>query len=205
MATRDRLRAFVGEALAAGQGRERIAAALREAGWSEPEIRHAFAAWADEPFTPPVPRPTRTVSARDAFVYLLIFLSLILSAYHLTSLLHAIVDLTVPDPLPSHSGAEGRVRWSISMLVVFGPLYLWLTWREARATAADPGQRRSAVRDGVTWLALFVAACVFLGDLVALIHGFLDGELSLLFGLKLAAVALVSGAVFLFYLREARR
>ncbi|MBM9595311.1 DUF5671 domain-containing protein [Roseitranquillus sediminis] len=202
MARRDRLQDFVREALLAGRSRDEVARALVEAGWSEGEVRGALAAWSDTAFVPPVPQPTSYVSSRDAFVYMLILLALVFGAYHLIQLLHAIIDLTVEDPLDRTPWVATQLRWAVAMLIVAGPLYAGLTWWEARRVAADPGRRRSAVRHALTYLALFLSACVFLGDLVALIYRFLDGELTMRFALKVAAVALVSAVVFLHYLGD---
>jgi len=69
--------------------------------------------------------------------------------------------------------------------------------------ARDPGERRSLVRKWLTYLALFLAALSFFGDGAYVIYEFLKGEITMRFILKALTVALVSAAVFAFYLRNA--
>ncbi|MDX5362479.1 MAG: hypothetical protein LPL13_14335, partial [Alphaproteobacteria bacterium] len=97
-ATRSELALFVRDALARGARRDEIASALDKAGWSREQVRDALAAYAEVDFAVPVPRPRPYVSARDAFVYLVLFSTLGLSAWHLGILLFNLIDLLIPDP-----------------------------------------------------------------------------------------------------------
>ena len=85
MRNADHLAAFVRDALIAGRPRPEIEAALRTAGWTPAEISEAMQAWAEGTFLPPVPRPRPYVSAREAFVYGLMFVALAMTAWHLTA------------------------------------------------------------------------------------------------------------------------
>ena len=76
----DELAHFVREALASGRTRPEISDALDDAGWSEKERADALDAYADTDFIPPIPRPRPYVSAKDAFLYGLLFLMLGVSA-----------------------------------------------------------------------------------------------------------------------------
>ena len=68
------LLAFVREALSRGIAREAIADQLRGAGWRPEEISGAMASWADTSFPLPVPRRRPYLSAREAFLYLVLLL-----------------------------------------------------------------------------------------------------------------------------------
>src|SRR5690606_39375607 len=57
----------------------------------------------------------------------------------------------------------------------------------------------------LTYLTLFIAASVLVGDLVALVYNVLGGEASLRFVLKVAVVGMIAGAVFGYYLSDLRR
>lgn len=199
----DRLADFVRAALEQGRSRDEIRGALAEAGWSDSEIDRALDAWSEARFTPPVPRPQPYVSAAEAFLYGLMFIALAVSAWQLTTLLFELVDRFVPDP-----GDVGRaysaptMRWAISFLVVFFPVFLILNARAVRAAERDPGRRRSAVRKWFAYVTLFLAAMGLIGDLVAVIYAFLSGELTLRFGLKALSVAAVAGAVLVYFRAE---
>jgi len=194
------LQAFVDAALRAGATRPEVAAALREAGWSQEQIDDALGAFADVPFVVPVPRPQTQLSARDAFVYLVTFAALYLSAYHFGSLLFQFVNLAIPDNLTeSNSYAYPRIRFAVSALIVAFPVFLYLSFRTSREISADPLRRNSAVRRWLTYLTLTLAAFIVIGDLIALIYNLLSGELTLRFLLKSAIVAALAGGIFGYY------
>lgn len=200
MAQRDDLNLFVRDALAQGHDKPGLRQVLLEQGWSTHEVDEALDAWADAAFSPPVPKPRNVVSARDFFVYALTFTALVAGASYLVVLLHAIID-TLYEATGSWSNRR-TIRTGVSVLLVTSPLYFWLTWRERRRLAADPGLYRSAIRKWVTYLTLLIAALVFGITLIATINAFLGGDLTGQFMLKALSVIGVSGGIFLFYLRE---
>lgn len=205
MAANDTLTRFVHEALSAGRSRDEIREALLSAGWSERETREALEAFAAIPFSPPVPRPVPQLTARDTFVYLILFSSLGFVAIYLTSLIHAILDMTLADASngtvrPSYGAS--RIRLAIAVLLVATPVFAWMTLHTRRQIAEDAGRRRSPVRKWLTYMALFCAALTFFGTATMVIYAFLDGEATRLFVLKALTIAGISGAIFGFYIRD---
>ena len=196
--------AFVGRALDRGIEREKIETALVEAGWPSTEVIAALDAYAPVSLPMAVPRPRPSVSARDAFYYLLLFLTLGLSAFFLGGLFFEVVDRLVPDALrPTYRrGSDSWMRWCISMLVVAFPIHLLVARRIAREIALDPAKRASFVRKWLTYIALFLAAMVLIGDLVALVYNFLQGDLTVRVALKIAIIALIAAPIFAFYYRS---
>jgi hypothetical protein len=83
MAVSDELIGFVREALARGLSRPQIEEALRQAGWKPEQVSGALAAFAAVDF----PRPRPSLSAQEAFKYLLLFTTLYIVAVNLGSLL----------------------------------------------------------------------------------------------------------------------
>jgi hypothetical protein len=202
MASRDELSLFIRDALVAGKSRADITGALIHAGWSEIEITDALGAWAETAFTPPVPRPVQTVSARDFFVYALTFGILLVGAVNLVIVLQVLVDLLFEE---DGYVAFGWIRFGVSVLIVTAPLYLWLTLRERRRLARDPALHRSAIRKWLTYIALLLAAGALLGDLIATIYALLTGDFTAQFMLKAGIVGLVAGGIFLFYYNTIRQ
>ena len=94
----DDLADFVKAALARGVPREDIQAVLLKAGWTAGQSRSALDSFAALDFPIPVPRPRPSVDARDAFLYLIVFAALYMSAYHLGDLLFDIINAAFPDP-----------------------------------------------------------------------------------------------------------
>lgn len=205
MAANDNLVSFVREALATGRSRAEIRGALTNAGWSEREIAESLGAFATTEFSPPVPRPRPQLTARDTFLYLLLFISMAVVASFLVALIHSILDLSLRDPgdrVWVERYATDQIRWSIATLVVASPVFIWLTHFTRRQIAEDAGRRRSLVRKWLTYIALLVSALVFFGDAVYVIYSFLKGEVTLRFFLKALTVACVASTVFAFYLRD---
>jgi len=199
----DQLAQFVAEALKSGRSRQEIADALQEAGWTQNEVSGALGAWAETGFTPPVPRPRPYVSAREAFLYALMFLALAMTAWNITTLGFELIELWLPDATDKYTRYSAQsVRWSVSVLVVFFPLFLVMNTRAQRAARADPGQRRSAVRKWFGYITLFLAAIALLGDLIAVIYALLSGDLTARFIAKAALVALTAGLIFLYFRGE---
>jgi hypothetical protein len=198
MAQSDSLTEFVGAALAAGRTRGEIRAALAQAGWAEGEIADGLAGYSETPFIPPVPAPVPVVSARDFFLYALIFVSLGVAAWHLVALAHGLVDRLF-EPADTWRGA--RLNRSVAALVVFGPIYFWLTREASARRLADPRRHRSAVRRWTEALILLLTVLSLLGTLAGTVYAFLEGEADLQFIAKAAVAAAVAGAIFIAYRR----
>ncbi len=205
MAVNEDLLAFVRDALGRGAPRADIERVLLRAGWTAEQVRRALASYAEIDFAVPVPRPKPYLSAQEAFVYLVLFTTLYVTCYQLGSLLFDLINFALPDPAEvSTEYRRQSVRWSVSSLVVAFPVFLYMTWLTARMIRADPTKRASRVRRNLTYLTLFIASCVLIGDVSALVYNVLGGELTLRFLLEAAVAAAIAGAVFGYYLHGTR-
>ena len=202
-----RLQDFIQAALQSGNSREEIGAALGSAGWTEDQIRDGLRLFAEVSFNLPVPRPRAQLSARDAFLYLLMFGVLYVSAFQLGNLLFSLINLAFPDPLNQYEAvrAESSTRWATASLIVAFPVFLWVSLKLNREIGADPNRRHSAVRRWLTYITLLVAAGVIVGDSVTLVYNLLSGDLTIRFLLKVVVVAAITGTIFGYFLHSARR
>jgi hypothetical protein len=209
---------FTRRALDKGVSRERVASALKQAGWSEPDIRAAAGAFADIDFPVPVPRPRPHLSAQEVFIYLLFFTTLSMCAFNLGALIFQLIDLYFPDAtrgtgvgLFGNIGGDRRsvidqaMRGNISALIVAFPVFLFLFRTINVALRRDPTKRQSGPRKWLTYLALFVTASTLIGDFSSLIYNLLGGELATPFLLKSATVAIISGGVFGYFFVDVRK
>ncbi len=208
MAVQDELLGFVREALVRGVKRAEIESALLQAGWETDQVRAALAGYADVDFPIPVPRPRPYLSAREAFLYLVLFGTLYISAFQFGSMLFALIDRAYPDPaldagLVAQNGRE-TIRWAISSLIVAFPIFLFVSRLTNRELRRDPIKRSSKVRRWSMYLTLFIAASVLIGDVIALVNSLLAGELTIRFILKVLTIGGIAGAVFGYYLRDLR-
>lgn len=214
MAASEDLPRFVSEALSRGVPRAEIERVLLQAGWSAQQARQALAGFAEVAFPIPVPRPRRYTSARDAFLYGVLFLAMYVSAFNLGELLFALIEWAIPDSAlqTGVAGAAAPVvrslreatRGPISVLVVAVPTFLYCSSVIASDIRLDPGQRLSKIRAQLTYLTLFVGAAVIIGVLASVVHALLGGELTTRFALKALTVAAIAAAVFGYYLRDMR-
>jgi Domain of unknown function (DUF5671) len=206
MALNQDLIAFVKDGLQRGLARSDIEAVLLRAGWPAEQVRRALAGFADIEFAIPVPRPIPTVSAREAFMYVLMFTTLFVSAYNLGDLLFGIIDRRFPDPASPRleQFTLQSIRWALSSLIVAFPIFLWMAWLIARLVRADPTKRASRIRRRLTYITLFVAACVLIGDVITVVYSFLGGELTTRFVLKVITVGGIAGTAFGYYLSDLR-
>jgi hypothetical protein len=90
-----------------------------------------------------------------------------------------------------------------TLMVVF-PVFVWLSWFLRRDMSRHPEKRELRIRRWLLYLTLFIASLVIIGDLVALIMNFLNGELTTRFILKVLVILFIAGSAFAHYFSELR-
>lgn len=199
----DQVADFVAKALSAGRSRDEIARALKGAGWTAGEVSAGLDAWAVSDFIPPVPRPRPYVSAKEAFVYGIMFAALAMTSWYITLLGFELIDRWLPDPGTDVSiYGLWNIRWSIATLVVTLPVFLVLNLRMSRDVQREPSKRRSALRKWFGYITLFLAAVALAGDLIATIFSLLNGALTARVAARAALVAVTAGLIFVYFLTE---
>lgn len=197
---------FVKEALQSGSSKDETAKALQSAGWPEAQINNALGAFADVAFPVPVPRPRPSLSARDAFLYLVLFSTLYYGAWNLGSLLFSFIDRAFPDAArgnyPRFFDAD---RWSTAAIIIAFPVFFFLARYIGEQIKLNPFKRLSPARRWLTYLTLFVASSTLLGDTTTLIYNLLGGDLTIRFVLKVLVVAVIAGSAFAYYLLDLRK
>jgi hypothetical protein len=197
---------FVRDALLRGCSRASIEKALMEAGWAPEQTQAALAAYAESDFLVPVPRPRPYLSAREAFLYMVMFTTLYLSAYHLGALLFELINRSFPDlATPYANGNNHNIRWSVATIIIAFPVFVLLSAKIGRDLKQQAIKRQSAVRRWLTYLTLFVAAIVLITDLITLVDNLLGGEITTRFVLKVIVAGVIASVVFGYYLRDLRR
>jgi hypothetical protein len=200
---------FIRDALNRGERRDRISTALISAGWTQREVSAALDDYAETDLGLAVPKPRTYVSAREAFLYLVLFILLGVVAWNLGSLLFALIDTAIADELDQNYDGyafiarETQIRQAIAGLVVGGPLFAWLALNIRKQRRTNPAMQRSRVRKWLTYITLTIAACTLIGDAIGLVYNFLAGELSTRLLLKLLVVAVLAGGVFFYFIRDA--
>lgn len=133
-------------------------------------------------------------------------LSLYVSLGALLALLFAIITLAFPDAADSYwvvENASETIRFSIAMLIVFFPTYIVLTRLVNTIRRKEHGTYLTLTK-WLIYLSLLLGGSILLGDLVAVIYEFLNGDLTVRFLLKALSMLIVIGSAFAYYLLDAR-
>jgi hypothetical protein len=195
---------FIERARAGGASEEAIIGILTARGWLEKEVYEALAAHYERLAGMEIPRRESTATAaKDAFFYLLIFSTLATWTIGLGSLAFTLIDQWIADSLFSTSYSRGSdsssIAASLASVLVGFPIYLLVSRTIVRDVRTHPEKLNSPVRKWLTYLALVIAACVFIGDLIAALTYLLRGELTSRFLAKAFVVLVLSGGVFYYY------
>ena len=200
------LRQFIKESLEKGQDREAIRGVLVGAGWQEREVNNCLSAFADVAFPVAVPRPRPYLYAREAFLYLVSFISLYVFAFSLGAVFFGLVDYHFsPSIYRYDSGPSAAQTTALAAVIVAFPLYLFMMRRLGAAVASDPERRQSLIQRGLTYLTLVVGAAIILGDVIALLSRLLAGDPTAGFVLKVVAILVITGPIFGYYLWDMRQ
>ena len=131
-----------------------------------------------------------------------------ISAFSLGQLLFQFINQAFPDPAARAFAAESirqAIRWPVASLIVAFPVFLGMARLITRDLSADPAKRGSKVRRWLTYVTLFVAASVLIGDVTTLVYHVLGGELTVRFLLKVLTVGSIAGTAFWYYLSDLQR
>lgn len=194
---------FITKARAAGKSDAEIKSMLVESGWDQAVIAPAFMPTGDlVPPPPPAPRS----SGREIFFYLLQFLTLGISAISLGAIVFNIINAAWPDAVVQSYGlSTTRTTSALASFIVAAPLFLLVSWHLLREVARGAASARSGIRRVLTYLALFLASATIIGDVIALVYNFLDGQANIRFLAKVLTILLIGAWVIWYYWYTVRR
>ncbi|MGB2920862.1 MAG: DUF5671 domain-containing protein [Mycobacterium sp.] len=155
----------------------------------------------------PFPGPYRTSRRGEAFRYLVLFTALGITAFSVVGLFFTLIDYLFYDPAAVPLGSDvwvPDVLWAVARVIIAFPVFVAASWLVARSLRQDPAERGSAIRRWFTYLAMFVAVAVIIGDFVTLVAYVLGGGTTARFLLKVLVVAVVAGLILGYYLWDIR-
>src|SRR3989344_1859795 len=143
---------------------------------------------------------------RDTFLCLLSIVTLVASAVSFGVLIFQYINVYFPHLLNDYyfspSNYHGTIRQALATLIVILPVYVWVSRFLRKDVLNNPEKRELKIRKWLLYFTVFVAALVVIGDLVALINTYLEGELTARFILKALAIFFIAGSVFSYYYFE---
>lgn len=199
---------FIQAARSQGASDEFICKLLRDFGWPKREIEQAFFVVYEQLTGQAIPLPKggSGESARDAFLYLLAFITLALWTQALGEMGFIFIDYFIPDTLePYYREPSLQVAFCLSRLIVAYPVYLLLMRQLNKELARYREKYYSGVRKWLTYLTLLVVSLIIIGTLIAFLSSFLQGELTLRFVLKVLVIITIDGGILMYYSAWLRR
>lgn len=145
-------------------------------------------------------------TARNFVLQLGSLVALYITLSALIALIFGIITLAYPDDLfvYRYESATDGIRFAIAMLIVFFPTYLIITRYVNKVRRSQSEGAYLGLTRWLIYLSLLVGGGILLGDLVAVIWNFLNGELTTPFMLKALTVLVVIGSAFVYYVLDAR-
>lgn len=179
---------------------------LLSAGWKDATIREAFSAGLDIPS----PHTAQKGGAIEAFYHLSAFSCLYIAVVSLVVMLFNLIDVAFPDPADSYYGYSrewtlSSIRFALSFVIVFSPLYLLFNRLIRRQTLRGALVRGGTVQRWLTYLTLFVIVVTVLVDAATLVFTLLEGEMTLRVFLKCIILFAAVGGVFVYLWMETKK
>jgi len=200
----DELGNFIRSAKLGGIADDSIVGMLRHNGWSERRIYRALGTHYGELLGTAVPaRAQSGENARDAFLYLLNFMTLGFWTVALGQIFYALIERRFPDVLQSDSYVQplrDSISGQLATVIVAFPIFLLVHNLIARELRKRRDLYYSGIRRWLTYLALVLAALTVLADAIWFVTSLLQGELTVRFILDSLVLLILGGGVFAYYL-----
>jgi Domain of unknown function (DUF5671) len=198
---------FLHTAKGAGVPDESLVGVLSAVGWSRRRVYRALGVYYADTLGRPIPRDVAPVEdARDAFLYLLNFITLGFWTVALGRIFYVLIERAFPDAAaPSYSSLVNQIAWPLAAVLVAFPTFALIARRIALVLRTRPDAAGSGVRAWLTYVALVLAAIVVLQDGIWFLESFLTGQLTVRFILDSLVLLVLGGGIFVTYLRGLQR
>lgn len=146
-------------------------------------------------------------TAKFAFFYLLSLVALVFMAVSTGMVAFQIINKYIHDVISQYSGrfSDEQLKFAISALIISTPIFYVLSSIIYKNLFRGKLGKDSGVRRWLTYFILLVSSVVMISWAIAIINGFLGGELTTKFILKALTALVIAAAIFSFYLYDIRR
>ena len=173
---------FTRECLSQGIDRTEIRQALINAGWTEREATAALGSFAESPLPVPVPKKRVSSGPREAFLHLLALFLLYMAAFSTGAILFLTIDVFIKDPANRNLfNIGGFARFNAAALIASLPVLALVRRAIMRDVIRNPGTRIAPVVRTLAYITLLVTSLIMVCDMVSVLAGFLNGDLTLTF------------------------
>lgn len=204
--TTDEILAFIDAAKKGGMADDFAVTLLRKNGWPDKRIFQAFSTYYAGTLSAAVPKAGGTTEgARDAFLYLINFISLAFWSIALGKIFYVLIAHWLPDPVRTSYEGYGygtllqQLSWPIAATIVGFIIFAF-----AHAAIARELHRRrelydSGVRRWLTYIALVICVVVVALDAMWFVQSLLLGQLTARFLFDTLVLLVIGGGIFTYY------
>jgi hypothetical protein len=187
---------------------EQIKTQLIKSGWKEDQVTEALSPHeGSAPNLPPPPVPR--LGMWVAFQYIILFITLYLSAISVGGILHNGVNRIFQDSLDqanyfSNTFDDFLLRGYLAALIVSFPIFALLFVMAKKQLSEQPAVRNLSVRKLLIYITLLGTFLIMMWNLFFEVYAFLSGSTTMRSLAHLGVTVLVAGSIFLYLLLEVR-
>lgn len=145
-------------------------------------------------------------TARNFVLQLGSLIALYIALSALVAVMFGVINIKFPDAIEGYwqyESAQQMIRFGVALLLVFFPTYIILTRLVNKIRRREEGTYLKLTK-WLVYLSLLVGGGILLGDLVAVVNQYLNGEITTRFILKAATLLVMVGTAFFYYILDAR-
>lgn len=151
------------------------------------------------------PQIQQTGKAKNLFLNLGAVIALYTVIVSLLNLLFTIINTVYPQISSYSRFGSTSISWPVATIIIFFPIFILLMWLLEKEFIVNPERQTSGIHRWMVFITLFLAGLTIAIDLITALYYFIDGrELTAGFLLKVLAVFIVAGGVFMYYLSNIR-
>ncbi|MEI7451994.1 MAG: DUF5671 domain-containing protein [Candidatus Falkowbacteria bacterium] len=152
-------------------------------------------------------QPVKINSAKFAFYYLLSLITLCFTALSTGQILFQIINKNLPDINGQYGTdfSQDVLKFAIAAIIIATPIFFIVSRLIYKDLNSGKLAKDAGIRRWLSYFILLVSSVLIIVYLIVTILGFLNGELTAQFILKVLTVVGISGMTFSFYLYDIRR
>lgn len=153
----------------------------------------------------PTTAPEANNAAKFAFLYLLSLVSLVFVSTSVGMVIFQLINKFITDPIHTESFDQGVLKFAVAALIIAGPIYFLAARHINSSLETGRLSLQSAIRRWLTYLILLIVSVVMIGWLIGMISSYMNGDLTLKFGLKALSSLAIAGIIAGYYWYDIRR
>ena len=208
------LNAYAAERLKAGIVPETLKQQLLLVGWPEEEANGAIVSGLVVTGVPTPAQGARSGRGRlsstvEVVLNFFSFITLGVVTTALGTLYYQVINNYFPDPLVIQYGgmdvSPTTIHYAVAALIITFPIYVLSVRLWFKRFREDEEKVETRLTKWLTYLVLLVSAVIIVGDLIATVFYFLQGEITPRFFLKALIILVIAGIIFGFYFLERKK